>query len=343
MKKNIIYWLFLFFVFTGGGLFLIYRSYYIPQYGKPVLRIMTYSSFAGVFGPGLSLKKEFEKHCACRIKWIKVPDSTLFVPRLQLRSDRFHIDVLMGFDQLSLKKIRTLSWKHIVQKNNPHFSFFQKKIIQFHIFTQPLDSKMFVPYNWSPMTFLSRKKQNTLTFKDLLQSSYQHKISMPAPRTSTVGLQFLYWVWWVLGEEVIDFLKNFRKQLYGLPASWSTSYALFQRGYVDLSFSYLTSLLYHQSQKQKDFYPVIFKKGHPFQVEMAAISHFCLQCRLAQKFVQFLLTPTAQRILLSKNYMFPVISLKEKSLLSLSKVRLISYKKLNVFENHKEQLLKLWE
>ena len=284
---------------------------------------MVYSSFVNVFGPGSLIKKEFEKICGCRLKWIKVPDSTLFVQRLSLKKDGFKTDVVLGLDQLSLKKALTLSWKEIP---SPDKNFVPP--------VAPFLSNYFIPYSWSPMSLLSRKKlDHPLSLKDLLNKKFQHNISLPSPTSSTVGLQFYYWVWFVFQEKTKDFFKTFKKQLYGLPPSWSTSYALFQRSHVNFSFSYLSSLLYHREQKQSDFYFVFFKEGHPFQVEMAGVTPFCTQCVLAKQFVHFLLEPKIQNILKTKNYMLPVINSSQKDFPFLQNIKLISYKALPSFWN----------
>ena len=329
-KKAVICGLFV--VFVLGALYWSFL-YTKPVETKKTLRVMTYSSFVSVFGPGEEIKKAFETTCACRVKWIKVADSTLFAQRLSLRKDGFKTDVVLGLDQLSRESVRGLSWKPIKPFNNL-------------VFVSPTDqfvSPEFIPYNWSPMSFLSRKKNTSiLSLQDLLKPSFQHNISLPSPQNSTVGLQFYYWVWSVFRKKTAEFLKAFKSQLYGLPPSWSTSYALFQRGHVDLSFSYLSSLLYHRQKQQKDFYFLVFREGMAFQVEMAGVSGFCTECALAQSFVLFLLRPEIQQILKSKNYMLPVLFSSSEDFPVLRNIKLISYKSLGVFLNQKERRIKEW-
>ena len=323
---------------TGGIIFFIFS---LPKSSQVVLRVMTYSSFAGVFGPGAEIKKEFEKQCQCQLKWIRVSDSTLFAQRLSLRKDGFQTDVVMGMDQISLVTMiggKTQSGRYLKElpweKVNISRDIFVSPAVQFF-------SESFVPYNWSPMTFIARKKLNPFHLHELLQEKYKNNISLPSPRTSTVGLQFYYWVWLTLQDQSSKFLKAFRNQLYGLPPSWSTSYALFQRGHVDLSFSYFSSLLYHKSRNQEDFYEVLFTEGHPFQVELAAVSGFCSQCELARTFVSFLLKPEIQDILLKKNYMFPVV--KGVSHSGIPTLNFISYDQLPLFFNKMEEWIHLWD
>lgn len=352
--------------------FSVSCSWVTHEKPKPTLRIMTYSSFAGVFGPGESIQKEFETICNCKIKWIKIPDSTLFVQRLSLKKDGFKTDVVMGLDQILLLNAKKLKWRKITNIKKENFVSPVKDFV----------SEYFIPYNWSPMTFLAREKINPMDIQDLLNSQYKNNISLPSPKLSTVGLQFYYWIWksFKIGKkelssplfssepsveklqmyyqsankenntinQFIDFLTFFREQLYGLPPSWSTSYALFQRGHVRLSFSYLSSLLYHHQQNQKDFYAIPFKNGHPFQMEFSAVSDFCTQCNLAQQFIQFLQKLKIQKILFEKNYMFPVnksLSTDENyKLLSSYNWKFISYEKdLEVFLKHKKLWLDLWD
>ena len=321
--------IFLFLLLVGIliGVFIGDRGVFLKSSKKTTLRVMTYSSFVGVFGPGREIQKEFEKICACKIKWLSVPDSTLFTQRLSLRADGFKTDMVIGLDQLSLKSAReSLLWKKT--KVNPSLVTLP---------AQNFLSDYFVPYNWSPMSFISRKEIKTpLGLMDLLQEKFKRNVSLPSPRSSTVGLQFYYWIWYVFKEQTSSFLKNFKDRLYGMSPSWSTSYALFQRGHVDLSFSYLSSLLYHRAQNQKDFYFVRFKEGHPFQVELAGVTGFCTQCNLAGEFTRFLLTAKVQNILQKKNYMFPIISSVKKDtpqllLKSFSVQDLIQYDQLNNF------------
>lgn len=273
------------------------------------LRVMTYSSFAGVFGPGEELKKKFMAVCDCQVKWIKIPDSTLFKQRLLLKKDHFKVDVVMGFDQILARDL--LPSRDFSEKNQNTDLVWEDVLVSKQIFNPSAGrflSSHFIPYNWSPMTFISNKPvQKMMSLKDLLKPQYRGKISLPSPAHSTVGLQFFYWVGFVKSEGAKSFLNRIRPQLYGLAPSWSTSYALFQRGHVDLSFSYFSSLLYHRQQNQKDFYGVFFKEGHPFQVEMAGILKSSKEKALARQFIHFLLTPEVQHLLMQKNYMFPAI------------------------------------
>ena len=307
------------------------RVLFLKSPPLPRLRIMTYSSFVSPFGPGRAVQKKFEALYPVRIQWIKIPDSTLFEQNLLLRKDRFQTDVIMGLDQITLT--RFLNNQSFYQQQKlfflPHHPHNSSKTLSdlkntLRVPADRLLSKVFVPYNFSPMTFISnRPVKHKISLKDLLHPRYRSRISLPSAEHSTVGLQFLYWLWTVKGEQTKQFIKTLRPQLYGLPPSWSTSYALFQRGHVDLSFSYFSSLLYHQQQKQKNFYAVLFKEGHPFQVEGAGVLNTCRQCEWGRRFIHFLLHPEVQHMLMTQNYMLPV--LKQELLKPETRTRLNTF------------------
>src|SRR5687768_5958532 len=51
---------------------------------KPVLTVYTYSSFAGEYGPGATIKGRFEASCACTLKWVTSDDAGTLLARLKL-------------------------------------------------------------------------------------------------------------------------------------------------------------------------------------------------------------------------------------------------------------------
>jgi thiamine transport system substrate-binding protein len=59
-------------------------------------------------------------------------------------------------------------------------------------------------------------------------------------------------------------------------------------------------------EKDSNFQSIEFAEGHPIQVEFAAIPETCRNCEAAKKFISFLMSAQAQKIVMSKNYMLPV-------------------------------------
>ena len=309
------------------------------------LKVMVYPSFLSPYGPAHEIKKKFEKICSCAIHWISVEDSTLMTQRLQLNSDGFGVDVVFGLDQLTLSS-SDLKWRsffvsveNLIPQAKQWLGVFGVKSLS--------SQYQAVPVNWSPLTFLSRSSLDSLIgIQDLLDSQWNKKISLPHPRLSSLGLQFYFWIFSIFDskEKRLQFLHQFKNQIYSLTHSWSSSYGLFQKELADLTFSYQTSLMYHFVEERKNYHSTQLSQGHPYQVEFAVIPNTCVECNLAEKFIQFLLEEEVQRILMHKNYMLPVnkYAVQNTPFENLKKLPLISYEKIDDFLSQKKQLLKEW-
>ena len=319
----------------------------------PALKVMVYPSFLSPYGPGVEIKKQFEKVCACRILWMRAEDSTTLVQRLSLREDGMGVDVVLGLDQITLPlAYRFWKWKNFnISKKN--FTLNAKKWIEYqrgimNACCEEEKHKIWaVPLSWAPLTFISRVSLKSAPLKSIIKNpQWKNKISIPHPRSSTLGLQLYFWFFSVLGEADLPlFLLEFKKQIYSTAHSWSSSYGLFQKEFAHLTWSYQTSLIYHQMEENKKYFAWTFKEGHPYQVEFMAVPNTCRSCALAEQFVKFMLTKEVQRILMNKNYMLPVIqgAVKGSAFEALAFLPLISYEKLDAFLAEKDQWMELWQ
>ena len=313
--------------------FLSYVNSYQSRSHLPILKVLTYSSFISPYGPAQDIQREFEKECECRLRWIEAEDSTLMVQKLQVRPDGLGIDMLLGLDQLTLFEAKkNVKWKNLSLYNFPWI-----RSAQYWVYSWA------IPISWAPFTFISKKTLPPNSFQSLLNSKWSESISIPHPRSSTVGLQFYFWLYSQMKpSEVSKFLKKFKDQIYDLSHSWSSSYGLFQRDKSKLTFSYQTSLMYHEVEENKKYLHSVFKKGHPYQVEYVSIPATCTNCQLARGFIKFLLKPKIQKILMKKNYMLPVIR-GVTPFERLQNLPLISYKKVSSFLKNKDALIQEWE
>ena len=316
-----------------AALFLIVGLAYFFSPTLPAIKVMTYSSFLSPYGPAREIEKRFEKECECRVRWVEAEDSTLMIQKLQTRSDGLGIDVVLGLDQITLAHAaKNWKWKNLSIYNYPWI-----RPAQYWI------SSWAIPVSWAPFTFISKNPKTPSSFSSLLHKRWKNKISIPHPRFSTVGLQFYFWVYSSMNRsEISKFLRSLKKQIYNMPHSWSASYGLFQRGKSDLTFSYQTSLMYHEIEEKKKYFNSLFKSGHPYQVEYTAIPATCQNCPLAKRFIKFLLKPEIQKILMEKNYMLPVIQKVDSNtpFKKLKNLPLLSYKKIRTFLRNKDSLIK---
>lgn len=306
------------------------------------LVVYTYSSFAASWGPGPKIEAEFERLNDVDLKFLDVGDAGLILQRLRFLPDE-RVDVVLGLDQLYLKQAEaSLKWRALDGVRVTMNSWLKET--GYSPFVQ---SRYFVPYDWSPLAFVGKAPalKGIRNLQALLNEGNRGKISMSDPRLSSTGLQFISWLVAVKGrEKAIEFLKQWSRVKPKIGNSWSVSYGLYQKGLVDLTFSYLTSPLYHWTEEQdRSHQTAVLEDPSPFQIEYMAIPDRCQNCRMAEKFVSFMLKPEIQTLVMNLNYMFPVIDgLTEKALHSeLPKVKLLQWEQ--VSQQDRAELLKVWE
>ncbi len=276
----------------------------LSQSSMPTLRIFGYSSFTGNWGPGPLLKKEFEKVCQCKVEFLEASDSGVILQRLRMEGESLRIDLVLGLDQFDLAKAEEdHKWRKLSLGE-----------LNVHEPVKPaLKINSFVPYDWGPLAFVTRKTalggDTPKKLDDLLAPSWKNKIALEDPRTSSPGMQFLYWVLKSKGEEAgFKFIAEMMKQAHSHSPSWSTAYGLFKSNQAQMVYSYLTSPLYHQIEEEDSSYVALsFEEPLPVQFEFVGIPEYCRNCELAERFINFMLSSEGQKIIMQKNYMLPVM------------------------------------
>ncbi|MGZ3781889.1 MAG: thiamine ABC transporter substrate-binding protein [Pseudobdellovibrionaceae bacterium] len=305
----------------------------------PTLRVFGYSSFTGRFGPGLHLKEEFEKNCKCKVEFIEGSDSGILLQRLKIEGESLGADVVIGLDQFDLSKaVSEMSWRKM---NLGHLDVYDSVKVA-------LSNISFVPYDWGPLTFVARKEefdQPPASLDDLLVPELARKIALEDPRTSSPGMQFLYWVIRSKGEEEgFKYLQKLMNQAHSFAPNWSTAYGLFMNKHANLVYSYVTSPLYHEIEEKKNNYIALpFAEPLSIQFEFVGIPDFCHHCDLAEKFVNLMLSPVGQKIIMEKNYMFPVMKgvMDSSPFASLKSIKTLEQTEF-LSQTEVDRLLKRW-
>lgn len=339
--------LYIFFTFQ----FVYWKKGETSNTNLPTIRVLTYSSFAGVYGPGRIIQKKFETVCKCHIQWFLAEDSTALVQRFTLVPE---IDVVIGWDQITLLQAHKMQWEDLskinrllLEKTSSKSQTTKNKFakINFHFEESFLQNPYFLPIDWSPVGFIVRDLKFSPSSLKLLHET-QGKISFPEPRTSSLGLEFYYWIYEVFEgdkKQIVRFFKKLKNKIYGPVFSWSLAYGFFQKGQTDMGLSYLSSLLYHQKKESDNkYFFANFKEGHPYQVEFLSVSKKSKNKNLSLKLARFLLSKDIQEILQETHYMFPIAK-KLVDTTNFKSVNLISYKRRNEFIKQKSELFQLWE
>jgi thiamine transport system substrate-binding protein len=299
---------------------------------EKVLRVLAYSAFVNDWGPGPAIAKAFEKEYGLKVEYDDAGDAGLILKKINL----VPADVVVGLDQLILSQARVVKkWR----------SLFEQLPVEIEPSARHAD---FLPFDWAPMSFIYRTGEVAppTSLLDLLDSRFTKAITLEDPRTSTPGLQFLFWVLDEMGVEPgFEFLARLKPNIYAVADSWSAAYGMFTRKQAKLSFSYLTSPVYHWTEeKNRDYAPAVFSQGHAVQIEYAGVPDTCYDCVGARLFALFLLRPEIQKIIMEKNYMFPMISgvTKDTAFETLPRIQVRKAQNLEPLLQQRDELLERW-
>lgn len=259
------------------------------------LTILTYNSFTSEFGPAAKLSQLFETQCQCKINWQTSQDSMMMLRRLQLEKQNLKADLIIGLDNQSIGEALATN---LVANLNPQLS------TNFGL------AKNALPIDYGYLAFIKRSDFLLPEFNDLADfANYQGKITiaLPDPRTSSVGASFLAWTH-LNSEQNQQIWNNLRPKIKKIPTSWSGAYSLFIKKQVDVVLSYTTSPIYHKLvEKDNSYQAIIFKSPHYQQIEYAVMLKNAQNPKLAEQFLQFLLSKPAQKAIALNNWMYPVV------------------------------------
>lgn len=271
-----------------------------PVFAKPTLTVYTYDSFAADWGPGPAVKKAFEAQCDCELKFVALEDGVSLLNRLRMEGKNSAADVVLGLDNNLLQAAQQTG-------------LFAPSDVDSSKLSVPggWQDKTFVPYDYGYFAFVYNKeklKNPPKSLHELVDSSQNWKVIYEDPRTSTPGLGLLLWMQKVYGDQAPAAWQKLAKKTVTVTKGWSEAYGLFLKGEGDLVLSYTTSPAYHLIEEKKDSYAAAnFSEGHYLQVEVAGKLKASKQPELAERFMQFMVSPAFQNTIPTGNWMYPVI------------------------------------
>ncbi|QJW57672.1 Thiamine-binding periplasmic protein [Serratia plymuthica] len=269
-------------------------------FAKPTLTVYTYDSFAADWGPGPAVKKAFEADCNCELKFVALEDGVSLLNRLRMEGKSSTADVVLGLDNNLLQAAQQTG-------------LFAPSSVDGTKLSVPggWQDKTFVPYDYGYFAFVYNKdklKNPPKSLQELVNGDQNWKVIYEDPRTSTPGLGLLLWMQKVFGDNAPEAWQKLAKKTVTVTKGWSEAYGLFLKGEGDLVLSYTTSPAYHLIEEKKDSYAAAnFSEGHYLQVEVAGKLKASKQPELAERFMQFMVTPAFQNTIPTGNWMYPVI------------------------------------
>ena len=261
----------------------------------PILTVYTYDSFVSDWGPGPVIEKAFEATCDCDLRLVGVGDGAALLARVRLEGARSKADVVLGLDTSLMATARETG---LFAPHDTQAEF---------ALPVPWDDPVFVPYDWGYFAFVHNKSIEAPTnFRDLADSDL--KIIIQDPRSSTPGLGLLLWVKAAYGDEAPNIWAGLSDNIVTVTKGWSEAYGLFLDGEADMVLSYTTSPAYHLiAEEDTDKTAALFDEGHYLQVEVAAKLAGTDHPELADRFLDFMLSPGFQSAIPTTNWMYPAV------------------------------------
>lgn len=276
------------------------------------LNVVCYSSFAEDWGAGGDIAKKFEEETGIKVNLINAGSGAELVG--YIKDNKGNADVVVG-----------ISDDYI---NGDVSSYIENPTV----------------FDYSYYTFLQSKDSGIATphsLFDLTKSEYNKQFILIDPRTSSVGLGGLYWTKSALGDDFITWWKEALSNALTVASSWSEGYGLFLNGEAPLVLSYTTSPWYDIAAGDDAFSTAIdFDDGHIKCEEYMAVVSSSSNKENANKFIEFMLTPFAQKKLSDINVMYPVS--KDESLRQIFDEIKEPHKVIEKDKSSNESLIDYW-
>ena len=269
------------------------------------LTVYTYDSFVSEWGPGPLIEKAFEEKYSVDLELIAVDSAATLLNKVILEGSNTKADIILGLDMNLFNSA----------ENSELFTAHNLKNINEKL-NLPIEwsSEIFVPYNYGYFAFVynNKKLKNPPKSMDELLNITDARIVIQDPRTSTPGLGLLTWMKILYGENAQENWSKLNKKIISVTKGWTDAYYnFFMSGEADIVLSYSTSPAAHiMFEENYDISASIFKEGNYLSVEFAGILKSSKNKKVANIFLDFMLSDEFQKVIPSTNIMYPVTNIK---------------------------------
>ena len=269
------------------------------------LTVYTYDSFVSEWGPGPLIEKAFEEKYSVDLELIAVDSAATLLNKVILEGSNTKADIILGLDMNLFNSAENseLFTAHNLNNINEKLNL-------------PIEwnSEIFVPYNYGYFAFVynNKKLKNPPKSMDELLNITDARIVIQDPRTSTPGLGLLTWMKILYGDSAQENWSKLNKKIISVTKGWTDAYYnFFMAGEADIVLSYSTSPAAHiMFEENYDISASIFKEGNYLSVEFAGILKSSKNKKVANIFLDFMLSDEFQKVIPSTNIMYPVTNIK---------------------------------
>ena len=269
------------------------------------LTIYTYDSFVSEWGPGPLIEKQFEETYQIDLELVAVDSAATLLNKVILEGSNTKADIVLGLDMnlFDSAKESNLFDKHSLTNLNNKLNI-------------PIswESELFVPYNFGYFAFVYNNKnlKNPPRSMDELINSTDARIVIQDPRTSTPGLGLLTWMKTLYGNDAQSNWNKLNKKIIAVTKGWTDAYYnFFMAGEADIVLSYTSSPAAHiMFEENYDISASTFEEGNYISIEFAGILKSSRNKKMANNFLNFMISDDFQSVIPSTNIMYPVTNVE---------------------------------
>ena len=265
------------------------------------LTVYTYDSFVSEWGPGPIVEKVFEDKHEIDLQFVAVDSAATLLNKIILEGEDTKADIVLGLDMnlFNAAENSDLFIPHNIKNINNKL-------------TIPINwnSEIFVPYNYGYFAFVynNKKLKNPPHSMEELINDTKARIVIQDPRTSTPGLGLLTWMKALYGDNAQNKWSQLNRKIIAVTKGWTDAYYnFFMAGEADIVLSYSTSPAAHiMFEENYDISASAFKEGNYISVEFAGILNSSNNKKIANQFLEFMVSDDFQKVIPSTNIMYPV-------------------------------------
>jgi len=268
------------------------------------LVIYAYDSFVS-YGLPDATNKLFEQKYNCKVEYRTYGGVGATLNRLILEENNPQADLFVGLNMNNLQKAL----------DKDAFVPYRPKDYEVIPAEYRIDKEWRVtPYdgpNSLAIVYDSEKmKDPPKSFEDLLKPEYKGKLILEDPRSSSPGMGFLLWTIAVYGENgYIDYWKKLKPTIFHIYPNWTsafdTAFVKNKEAPMVLSYDADPAYFYYDNQSTR-YKAVVPKEGGWLQLEFAGIVKGAKHKKLAEEYLDFMLSKDFQKEIPLHQWTFPI-------------------------------------
>jgi len=279
----------------------------VAGWGKETLVVYTYDSFLS-WGPATDLEKAFESKYDCDLQFVTAGGAKATLSRLLAERENggTPADLFMG----ELNDVpRIASYNLFLPVNAdeiPNLAVIPDK------FGKVVETGL-VPYEYGYITLTYDSQalaadELPQSLSDLTAARYRKKLVCEDPRTSSTGFSFLLWTIARFGEDgYLAFWQKLDPTILTITQGWSEAWTLLTHGEAPLMVSYSTDTAYAAMYEKALRFRAYAPGDEGYRtVYGIGIVRGTKHRRLAEEFIDLLLSKRMQALLPKTEIMFPV-------------------------------------